>query len=104
MNLSDVEISCCVCSILFNLPVDIYNQRREDHGIFWCPQGHEQHFTGPSETQKLKARIKYLKQQNEWESQNRTTWLGHYEHEVRRRTGYQGMIKRLQNEIARLKS
>ena len=51
------EITCCSCSVVFGLPDTLYQQRKTDHHSFWCPNGHQQYFTGETTEQK---RIKQL--------------------------------------------
>lgn len=47
-------VSCYSCGVIFGLPEGLYRDRRDDHRNWFCPNGHEQHFTGESEAQKLK--------------------------------------------------
>jgi hypothetical protein len=41
-------IVCYKCRVEFCITDDLYLARRRDRESFWCPNGHEQHFTGPS--------------------------------------------------------
>jgi len=45
---------CCECSVDFALPARMVKKRREDHGWFYCPNGHPQHFVGPGPEEKLR--------------------------------------------------
>lgn len=49
--------NCCNCGVTFGLEKDLYNRRREDHKDFYCPNGHGQHYTGKSETEKAKDEL-----------------------------------------------
>lgn len=51
-------VECCTCSVDFAMPVEMDRRRREDHGWFFCPAGHKQHYTGHSETEQLRARLR----------------------------------------------
>lgn len=53
----DLFISnCAECGIVFGIPETLEARRREDHGTFYCPNGHSLHFGGPTPTEKkLKA-------------------------------------------------
>jgi hypothetical protein len=43
-------IECCECGILFQIPESYDENRREDGGEFFCPNGHGQSYTNtPSE-------------------------------------------------------
>jgi hypothetical protein len=49
--------TCCVCGIEVCLPKHFEAQRRRDHKMFWCPNGHQQHFTGKTNEDKLKEEL-----------------------------------------------
>lgn len=40
---------CCKCGVAFAMTTDFQRRRRNDHGLFCCPSGHQQHYTGPSD-------------------------------------------------------
>lgn len=49
----DLFISdCAACGVIFGIPVDLEKRRREDHGTFYCPNGHSLHFSGPTQAEK----------------------------------------------------
>lgn len=48
---------CCRCHIAFAVPAEFRKKRLDDRGAFYCPAGHGQHFTGPTEAQKLKTEL-----------------------------------------------
>ncbi len=48
---------CCNCGIAFGMSADFAQRRRDDHKTFYCPAGHPQHYTGKSETEKLKDQL-----------------------------------------------
>lgn len=55
-----IELStevCCNCGILFAMPADMQRRRRDDHKWFYCPAGHEQHYTGATEAQRLQREL-----------------------------------------------
>ncbi len=49
------ELTCYDCGMAFAVPDTWEGQRRKDHKVFWCPNGHSQSFRGPNEAEK-KAR------------------------------------------------
>lgn len=49
-----VTCSCCVCSVLFAFPERFERDRRRDHAYFYCPNGHQQHYTEKSDKDRLK--------------------------------------------------
>jgi DNA-binding XRE family transcriptional regulator len=48
---------CCSCGIPFAMTADFSRRRRKDGKLFCCPNGHQQHYTGKSEEQKLRERL-----------------------------------------------
>jgi predicted GIY-YIG superfamily endonuclease len=48
---------CISCGITFAMPKSFENRLRETHANFYCPNGHYQHYTEKSETEKLRARV-----------------------------------------------
>lgn len=50
-------VHCCTCGMAFGMPVEVERARRDDHKWFYCPAGHQQHYTGKSEAQKLKDEL-----------------------------------------------
>jgi hypothetical protein len=39
------SIACCECGLVFGMDVRFYRHRQKDHRLFYCPNGHPQHFT-----------------------------------------------------------
>lgn len=57
------EVSrCCNCGVAFAMTTDFDRRRRNDRKDFYCPAGHQQHYTGPTEAQKLKAELERKEQ------------------------------------------
>lgn len=60
---------CCRCAMAFAMPSDYQRRRKNDHAPFYCPNGHQQHYTGPDETSKLKSELERQSQILEVERQ-----------------------------------
>lgn len=54
-----VTEECCRvgCGVLFAMPADLVRRRRKDHGNFYCPNGHGQHYGGETEEEKLRKQL-----------------------------------------------
>jgi hypothetical protein len=50
-----VTEQCCNCSVWFAMPSGLNERLRENGGLFYCPNGHSQHYT--------KSRVKMLEEQ-----------------------------------------
>lgn len=92
-----VIIHCCECGMPFGLTKDFRDRRKADGDWFFCPKGHEQHFS-ESEIKKLKNIIKMRD-----ESLEGLRKLYHYhsekaDHELRRAAAYKGHLTRLRQK------
>lgn len=61
------KIECCNCHMTFAMSEAFYRARRDDKEWFYCPAGHQQHFTGKSEEEKLRALLAEKERSLEWE-------------------------------------
>jgi len=57
MNWPLVAVECCNCHTLFAMTQEMHNRRHRDHKLFYCPQGHSQHFTGKTDDERSIARL-----------------------------------------------
>lgn len=48
---------CCNCHVLFGMPEDLYKRRKRDHAMFYCPNGHAQHYNEKSEEERLRDEL-----------------------------------------------
>ncbi len=45
---------CAKCEIEFAITEDLYDKRRKDHKVFYCPNGHAQEYMVQSDLEKMK--------------------------------------------------
>lgn len=60
--------TCGECGIVFAMDAQYIARRKEDHKVWYCPNGHGRHFTGKSEAEGLRdqlAREKHWREQAE---------------------------------------
>ena len=57
---------CCNCGVTFAMEASFQQERLKDHKNFFCPNGHSQHYTGETEADKLKKKVKNLETQLQW--------------------------------------
>jgi hypothetical protein len=62
-------LTCCHdgCAVVFGVTENMEQERRKDHGWFYCPNGHRQHFPGKSEAEKLKEQLAREKEEHQRE-------------------------------------
>lgn len=61
---------CYKCGVIFGMPSDLYDYRRNDHQNFYCPNGHGQIFAAKSEAEKLREQLAEEKRKlahSQWE-------------------------------------
>lgn len=58
---------CCNCGIRFAMPNDFRDQCLNNHGkLFYCPNGHAQHFSGETDAQKFKRQLEAARRDSTW--------------------------------------
>ena len=90
-------IQCSACAILFGVPQQWEQERREDHKTFHCPNGHSQWYPYETEAERLKRQLDAQKTSTDYyrgklsDTQN-----------VLRAT--KGVVTRKRKELARVKN
>jgi hypothetical protein len=56
-------LDCAACGMVFGISEEFESRRRADHALFYCPAGHSQSYTGPSEAEKQRQRAERLERQ-----------------------------------------
>lgn len=91
------EETCCRCGVAFQLTNVVYRRRLKDGRGFFCPNGHEQHYTRrETSEEKLKSEVSRLKSSLE----EKDSWIEYVEgclaSERKSRAAYQGHYHRVQ--------
>lgn len=89
-----VTIACCKCGIHFGIPSYFDEKRREDCGLFSCPNGHGQAYT-ESTTKRLEKRIEVLQVSLNSAREDATTQRQLKRKEERRVKAYRGVVTKL---------
>lgn len=62
--------TCCNCHVPFFMPTQMRRELLADkERIFYCPNGHPQHYTGKTEAEKLKDRLAALEKESQQKEQ-----------------------------------
>jgi hypothetical protein len=61
---STSKICCCSCQVLFWITESHYEQLKNSHKTFYCPNGHTQLFSGNNELEKYKELYVKMEKQN----------------------------------------
>lgn len=52
-----IQLQCGECSIPFAISRAHFDRLHQTHKSFWCPNGHERHYPGESDEEKLKRQL-----------------------------------------------
>lgn len=63
-------LECATCNIVFGIGADFEGRRREDHEHFYCPNGHQNFYNGPTEAEKERDRYKRMYDSAEWRAKS----------------------------------
>jgi hypothetical protein len=59
-----LEVMTCInCGVAFAMQADMNRIRLRDHDWFYCPAGHAQRYTGPSDVERLRKQLKAVEQE-----------------------------------------
>jgi hypothetical protein len=93
-------IECGECGVAFAMADSFIAQRRKDHQIWYCPNGHQRYYSGENEAERLKrelederSRTRFYRERQEVEARSRVA----AEHQAR---AYKGVATRVKRRIA----
>jgi len=92
-------LTCGVCSIPHAIPDEMYRDRLDNGGEWYCPNGHKLHFI-TTEKQKLEERLAAARRQRDWANTALTAARDQARAAERSARAYKGHITRLRNRIA----
>ena len=87
-----VEMDCYSCGITFAVPETWNNKRLEDGKSFWCPNGHQQHYT--------KTEVQILRERLEMERKNAEFWRQQKAAIERSASALRGQATKLRKRLA----
>ncbi len=56
-------IICCSCGVQFAVPEDLKKNLKQTHREFYCPNGHNQWYSGETEAEKLQKELRRKEQE-----------------------------------------
>jgi hypothetical protein len=91
---------CCVCHMTFAMPRDFMDQcRNSTRKFFYCPAGHEQHYT-TNQLATLRRKLELAEQQRDWAENARKAARDQAQAAERSAAAYKGRVTRLKNRAA----
>ena len=93
-------VTCYLCGVTFGIDSAVRQQRQDDHGTFYCPNGHGQAFIDKSEAEQLRDQLSRQKQETVWANNRAQSWRDQAETAEARRRAEKGAKTKLQKRIA----
>jgi len=92
--------NCCKCGVAFAMPADMQRRLRNNGQWFYCPSGHSQHYTGPTEAQQANTRADRLASQLISERARSDRASAEAAHQRRRAAAYKGQMTKARRRFA----
>jgi len=96
-----VTEQCITCGVLFAIPQELYERRREDHRSFYCPNGHSQHYAGETEAEQLRRQLQAQRNQATALRSSLDQETARANHEASRAAGYKGALTKAKRRVGR---
>jgi len=91
------QIECCNCHVIFAMTDEMDQHYHTTKKLFYCPNGHGQHYTGVDREQQLKDRIKGMEARN-------SALRDQLDATERSKSALKGVVTRKKNELESVKS
>lgn len=92
-------LTCGVCSIAHAVPVELYRDRLDNGGDWWCPNGHKLHFI-TTEKDKLEEQLAREKRLRGWSEASLVSARDQLAATERSLRGHKAAKTRIKNRIA----
>jgi hypothetical protein len=94
--------TCCHsgCGLQFGMEASFDRMRRNDHKWWYCPNGHQQHYSGKSEAEKLAAEKKILEDRLGWAQTARQAALDQAAATERSNRALKGVVTKTKKRVA----
>jgi hypothetical protein len=93
-----VVTECPACFVLHAIPRRMHDERLEEGGSIWCPNGHSWHFT-ESENAALKKKLRSAQQARDAASAQATHEYDQRKAAERQAAAYKGQVTRIRNRV-----
>lgn len=98
---ANIEIlDCANCGILFGIPVEFANRRRNDGRDFYCPNGHPLAWSD-TEVKRLRRKLENAQTEINWQRDMRQAAEADAAHQRRMAGVAKGKLTRMRNRIAK---
>jgi hypothetical protein len=91
---------CSKCDVLYGLTEEFVQARRKNHETFYCPNGHEWHYSGENTEERLKRELREERERKERECSRANRNHARAERERASLVATKGHVTRLKRKIA----
>lgn len=93
-----VHETCCNCGVHFGMPSSMNTRLRTSGGSFYCPNGHQQHYT-ETENKRLQKQLEQEKKRREWAESDRDGVRSHSRNLEKSNAALRGVVTRTKNRV-----
>lgn len=98
IELGDI-VQCCQCGVAFSFDETLHGRRYKDGKLFWCPNGHQQHY-GDTEAKRLRRELEAKEAEVEHQ-RKRIQWAQKAtENEKNRHRGTKGVLTKTRKRVS----
>ncbi len=91
--------TCIKCGIVWAMLGDYISQKRNDHKVFYCPNGHGQHYLQKSDTEKLQEQLKHCRTDIDFWKSGYAAKADNLKTVKRSRGAYKAQVTKLKKEL-----
>lgn len=91
-------ITCGSCGVWFGLESSMLRSRRQDGDWFWCPRGHQIHYSD-FENARLKRELEEQKRYKKWADERAESAQRERDHQKARAAVYRGHLTRVRRRV-----
>jgi uncharacterized C2H2 Zn-finger protein len=93
--------TCCTCGVLFGYGEEYMRERERDHGWFYCPNGHAQHYSGDNTEEQLRKDLAAARRREQAAHADRERQREARLTAERQRAAAKGQLTKTKNRIAK---
>lgn len=97
-------VECANCCMTFAVAGQFIRDRRNDHKSFYCPSGHSNYFSGPSEAEKLKLELAQKERDLEWQRSRVSSLQRNKEYIENQLRATKGVVTKAKKQLARVEN
>ena len=95
-----VSVTCGKCGVVFGMDSDFLEQRKEDHGDWYCPNGHCRFYASKTKAERLAEKLERERVRADDNAAELTRQIQAHNATARRLSATRGVVTRTRRRIA----